>query len=242
MNVKIYTNKEKLAESLAEELYQLIVGLNKSTITIAISGGTTPYIIFEQWAKNYAVKMPWYSLHFFWIDERCVEPTNNESNYGNTKKILFDKISIPAQNIHRMRGENNPTSEAKRYASEIDSLVKFYNGIPQFDIILLGMGDDGHTASIFPPSMELLESEKSVEDTQNPYNMQNRITLTGKVINNAAAVYFVVTGKSKAQVIATIFGKKQGFESYPAAHIHPVNENLKWILDQDAASLLYLKN
>ncbi len=235
MNHKIYKTKEVLATSLAEELYQIIQKLKRNRITIAISGGTTPYILFEQWAKNYTEKMPWNHIHFFWVDERCVEPTSEESNFGNTKKTLFDKIAVPSHNIHQIMGENEPQQEAERYGHEIDTLVEVTNGLPRFDIILLGMGDDGHTASIFPPSMELLTSAKTVEATQNPYNRQNRITLTGSVINNAAWVYFLVTGKSKAPIVSTIFKKMQGFERFPAAHIKPVDGKLIWVMDKEAA-------
>jgi len=235
MNYRIYKTKEELVKSLAEELYQFINGLKKDKITLAISGGTTPYILFEQWAKYYSEKLPWNKLHFFWVDERCVPPTSEESNYGNTKKTLFDKISISAPNIHRIMGENPPKLEAGRYTEEIAATVEVAKGLPRFDIILLGMGDDGHTASIFPPHMELLTSAKAVETTQNPYNLQNRITLTGPVINNAAQVYFLVTGKSKAPVISAIFKKEKGFELFPAAHIKPMDGKLIWVLDEEAA-------
>ncbi|MFA6402939.1 MAG: 6-phosphogluconolactonase [Salinivirgaceae bacterium] len=235
MNHKIYKSKEELAASLAEELYQFINGLKKDKITLAISGGITPFILFEQWAKNYAEKMPWNHIHFFWVDERCVEPINDESNFGNTKKTLFDKIAIPSQNIHRIMGENQPQQETERYAQEIDTIVEVTNGLPHFDILLLGMGDDGHTASIFPPSMQLLTAGKTVATTQNPYSHQNRITLTGPVINNAAQVYFLVTGKSKAPIVSTIFKNEQGFEKFPAAHIKPVDGKLIWVMDEEAA-------
>jgi 6-phosphogluconolactonase len=238
MEYRINRTKEELASTLAEELYQLINGLKKDRVAIAISGGTTPYILFEQWAKHYAEKMPWNKLHFFWADERCVPPTSDESNYGNTKKTLFDKIVIPDQNIHRIMGENKPQQEAERYAKEIASFVEVRNGLPRFDIILLGMGDEGHTASIFPPSMELLTAATTVEATQNPYNRQNRITLTGPVINNATYVYFLVTGKSKTPVVSTIFKKENGFKQFPAAHINPSDGKLIWVLDEEAASRL----
>ncbi len=238
MTLKIYDNKELAAANLAEAVYQLIVSTKNQTITLAISGGTTPYLMFEYWATYYMHKLPWEKLHIFWVDERCVVPESPESNYGNTKKTLFDKVPIPKQNIHRMMGENEPELEAVRYAEELGRFVSLSNKLPQFDIILLGMGDDGHTASIFPPSLSLLKSSRWVEVTMNPYNKQPRITLTGHVLNQARHLYFLVTGQSKASVIKTIFEKLPGYDTYPAAHIQPVNGNLTWVLDTGAASLL----
>lgn len=238
MNHTILDTKEQAASYLAEALYQLFSSLNKKIITLAISGGTTPYILFEEWAKNYKDKIDWQKIHFFWVDERCVEPESPESNFGNTKTTLFDKVQIPLENIHRVRGEDDPQKEAERYAKEIEVWIPKVNGMPQFDVILLGMGDDGHTASIFPPFIELLNSERWVEATQNPYNRQNRITLTGKVINQAFYAYFLVTGKGKAPVVKQLFKRESEFEKYPAAHINLKSEHLTWILDQEAASEL----
>lgn len=238
MNYKLYKTKEEAAVNLAGELYQIIQGLDKEIITLAVSGGNTPYILFEQWANFYADRMDWQRLHFFWVDERCVAPDSPESNYGNTKNTLFDKVNLPEANIHRIRGEHNPEDEALRYAAEIGKHVPLVDGIPQFDILLLGMGDDGHTASIFPPSIALFDSEAWVAATINPYNQQNRITLTGALINKAAQIRFLVTGAGKAKVLRELFKREPGYINYPAARVQPVSGKLSWILDQEAAKLL----
>ena len=238
MNYKIFPDKNDAAIQLAEEIYDLVSNSNKEKITIAISGGTTPFILFDIWATQFAHKMDWHKLHFFWVDERCVPHTSDESNFGNTNKVLFEKVDIPLHNIYRVRGEDEPEYEAKRYAFEIEKHVKVVNGLPKFDIILLGMGDDGHTASIFPPQIHLLQSEQIVSLTQNPYNQQYRITLTGRVINNAARIYFLVTGKSKAEVVKHIFAKDSGYLNYPASHINPTHGELVWYFDEEAASSL----
>jgi 6-phosphogluconolactonase len=182
--------------------------------------------------------MDWQRLHFFWVDERCVAPDNPESNYGNTKKTLFDKVNLPEANIHRIRGEHNPEDEALRYAAEIGKHVPLVDGIPQFDILLLGMGDDGHTASIFPPSIALFNSHARVVATKNPYNGQNRITLTGLLINHAAQIRFLVTGAGKARVLYEVFSREPGFEKYPAALVQPTKGKLDWVLDKDAAQFI----
>ena len=238
MNYKIFSDKNDAAAQLAAEIYNLVASSTKKKINIAISGGTTPFILFDIWAIQYANKMDWEKLHFFWVDERCVPHTSDESNFGNTNKVLFEKVDIPLSNIYRVRGEDEPAYEAKRYASEIEKQVEIVNGLPQFDIILLGMGDDGHTASIFPPQIHLLQSEQIVSLAQNPYNQQYRITLTGRVINNAARIYFLVTGKSKAEVVKHIFTKTSGYLKYPASHIKPNTGELIWYLDEEAASSL----
>ena len=179
---KIFKNNNLVATALADDLYLLIqeIEKTKNKIFIAISGGTTPFLLFEILANNFKNKIDWKKIHFFWVDERCVEPTSVVSNYGNTKIALFDKIEIPKENIHRILGENEAELEAKRYSKEIEMNIE--NAI--FDIILLGMGDDGHTASIFPTQIELMNSLKIVEKSQNPYNFQNRITLSGTTINS----------------------------------------------------------
>jgi 6-phosphogluconolactonase len=238
MNYKIFETKEQVAVNLAQELFELFQRLDKEKINLAISGGTTPYILFDEWAKKYNNKINWQKLHFFWVDERCVAPDSSESNYGNTKKSLFDAIAIPAENVHRIRGEVNPQEEAQRYAKEIEQNLPKVQGIPQFDVVLLGMGDDGHTASIFPPSIELMHAEKFVEATQNPYSHQNRITLTGKVINQAFYTYFLVTGETKTQIVHEIFNKESGYEKYPATHIKPKSGKLCWVFDAEAAQKL----
>ncbi|MGE4290316.1 MAG: 6-phosphogluconolactonase [Salinivirgaceae bacterium] len=238
MNYLTCKTKEEAAVKLAEELYQIIQGLDKEIITLAVSGGNTPYILFEQWATFYADKMDWQRLHFFWVDERCVAPDSPESNYGNTKKTLFDRVNLPEANIHRIRGEEQPNPEAERYAAEIGGLVPLVDGIPQFDIMLLGMGDDGHTASIFPPSIALFDSNAWVAATKNPYNGQSRITLTGQLINHATQIRFLVTGSGKAKVLGQLFNREPGYQDYPASRVQPVNGKLSWILDQEAALLL----
>lgn len=232
MEYKIFNNNDLVAKALAEDLFLMIqeIEKTKNKINIAISGGTTPFLLFEIFAKDYKTKINWKNIHFFWVDERCVEPTSVVSNFGNTKKALFDKIDIPFENIHRILGENDAEIEAKRYSKEIETKVE--NAI--FDIILLGMGDDGHTASIFPPQIELMNSDKIVEKSQNPYNYQDRVTLSGTTINKAKNIIFLVTGANKAKVLKEIFEKSNEYLKYPASRIMPTNGKLIWYFDKSA--------
>ena len=233
----------QLAQSFALEFKNLCdaVIIDKGRINLAISGGNTPKLLFEVLATEYKNKINWERIFFYWVDERCVSPESIESNYGMTRKILFEKINIPYRNIHRIHGENDPASEAVRYSDLIKNNLKNENGFPKFDLILLGMGDDGHTASIFPDRLDLLKSEDVCAVAVHPESKQKRITLTGKTINNADKIYFLVTGKGKAEVIFEILEKKHNYLKYPSSYIHPNKYYPVWFLDREAASLLSLK-
>lgn len=238
INYQLYNSKEETALALAKTLAEKLQNSKDQKVNIALSGGSTPFIMFDALETNFGDSINWDNIHFFWVDERCVEPTSNESNYGNTKKTLFDKIDIPEENIHRVLGEEDPAKEALRYSKEIDDHVSMKNSLPQFDIILLGMGDDGHTASIFPPEIELLKAKENAVVGKNPYSGQLRITLTGTIINNAAQIIFLVTGASKAPILEQIVNKKNDYLKFPAAHISTLMEQTEWYLDKDAAPFL----
>lgn len=232
--INIYRDKHELAIAFCEELLKL--RKNQEQFNIALSGGSTPKIIFEELSKNYKDKFDWNEIHFYWGDERCVPPDDTESNYGMTKKYLLDHINIPRENIHRIKGENDPVIEAERYSDEIKILVNSKNGLPNFDLVMLGLGEDGHTASIFPDQMNLLHSEKICEVATHPSTGQKRITLTGKVINNSRAVTFLVTGERKSETLNKVLKEKD--ESLPATYIQPFNGSLKYFVDESAARLL----
>lgn len=232
--INIYRDKHELAIAFCEELLKL--RKNQEQFNIALSGGSTPKIIFEELSKNYKDKFDWNEIHFYWGDERCVPPDDTESNYGMTKKYLLDHINIPRENIHRIKGENDPVIEAERYSDEIKILVNSKNGLPNFDLVMLGLGEDGHTASIFPNQINLLHSEKICEVATHPSTGQKRITLTGKVINNSRAVTFLVTGERKSETLNKVLKEKD--ESLPATYIQPFNGSLKYFVDESAARLL----
>lgn len=205
----------------------------KTHFTVALSGGSTPKILFRHLAEHYRERIPWERVHFFWGDERCVPPGDPESNFKMTDEALFQHISIPPENIHRIRGEAEPHAEAERYAADIQQFVPTENGWPAFDLVLLGIGGDGHTASIFPDQMELLDAETICAVATHPESGQRRITLTGHVINNARKVAFLVTGGSKRQVVREIRERAGAWESYPASHVQAAGE-LFWFLDEGA--------
>jgi 6-phosphogluconolactonase len=238
--IKKFKTLLEVAENLAARIFSVVEGKSsKSDNTfIAISGGNTPKALFSVLAEEYNDRLNWEKIHFFWVDERCVPPEDQESNYGMTKKFLFDKIEIPDENIHRIKGENIPEKEAGRYSAEIDEYIKYKSKLPNFDLIILGIGTDGHTASIFPNQIKLLNSEDVCAVGLHPQSGQKRVTLTGRVINNADNVFFMITGEDKAKVVSDIIKKSKGFEKYPAAHVDPLHGKYEWYTDSSALSLL----
>jgi len=226
--LNIYKDNKAVAEAFATYLESEI---NKSDqFHIALSGGSTPKILFTHLATNYKDKIDWKKIHFYWGDERCVPPSDSDSNYGMTNERLLKHIDIPDSNIHRVFGENDPSEEAIRYSKEMEANLVIENKIPLFDLVILGMGGDGHTASIFTHQMELITADKTCEVATHPDSGQKRITITGNVINAAKQIHFLVTGASKEAVVKEIFSKTGNYNSYPASHI----KNAKWWLDEAA--------
>lgn len=233
INQHIYKNGQELAAHFADFFLQQTK--DKAVFHVALSGGSTPKILFDLLAKEYADRFEWSKIHFWWGDERCVPPTDEESNFKMTKELLIDKISMPSENIHRVLGENDPVKEALRYAEEIQATIPTKNDLPRFDLMILGMGPDGHTASIFPHQIELLHAKPICAVATHPESGQKRVTLTGATINNAAEIAFLVTGSNKKEKIHEIFNEEKDYKQYPAAHIQASDGNLSWYLDEAAA-------
>ncbi len=233
--IQISESVEKLSEQFAQLLIDKI-NKSKNNFNIALSGGTTPKNIFEYLAAHHQNTIGWHKVKFFWGDERCVPPTDSESNYKMAYESLLSRLQIPASNIFRIRGENDPQYEATEYSEIVKKQLPQINNIPKFDLIMLGLGEDGHTASIFPNQKNLLDSDKIYATAVHPETGQKRITLTGKVINNASTIVFIVTGNNKAKVVDEIINQKDNYKNYPASFIQPHNGELYWLLDKSAAS------
>lgn len=234
--VKIYTSPKKVYKALAKEIYNLTLSSKQPRFDIVLSGGNSPIELFKRVNKKYADIISWERIHFWWGDERCVSPESEYSNFKSANEYLLSKIDIPRENIHRIKGENNPEDEAIRYATEIERNVIYRGENPVFDLVILGLGEDGHTASIFPDQLELFEEERICMVSQHPITGQNRITITGKVLNNANRIYFLVTGASKAQRISEIMNDDEAAKLLPAYYISPENGSLIWFIDEPAAS------
>jgi 6-phosphogluconolactonase len=234
---KIFPGPFNLAEGVAIEMISAIrkAELNKKTFTLVLSGGNTPYFLFSVLTDQFSSSVNWDPVHIFWGDERCVHPAHAESNYGMALHNLIEKIDIPDENIHRIRGEDNPKQETIRYSKEILEFTKSRNGLPHFDLILLGLGEDGHIASIFPDRIDLFTSDKICEVTRHPDTLQKRITLTGPVINNADSIFFMAAGVKKSKILSDIFNNNKS-NHYPASMVVPPKGLIEWFIDEDAAS------
>jgi len=237
--IKIYKTPDLLAEAFADLIAKEIK--KKGEYYISLSGGLTPKIIFQALAEKYSDRIDWSGVHFFWGDERCVPPDSNESNYKMAKDTLLDKIDIPSINIHRIKGEAEPAEEAERYSAEILNNLPEKNGLPKFDFIMLGLGEDGHTASIFPDRLDLFETHKICEVVIQPETKQYRITIAGNIINNSGKTAFLITGKNKSEIVGSIFSESPVKNSFPAAHVELTHGILLWFLDEESSSELRLK-
>jgi 6-phosphogluconolactonase len=233
MKLKVYQNKTKVAKEFSKFLIEK--SSNIEAFHIALSGGSTPKIVFDVLAEEFSKDVDWSTIHLYWGDERCVAPDDEESNYRMTVEHLISKVDIPAENIHRIKGENDPKLEAKRYGDLLEKELPKELGLPQFDMVILGMGDDGHTASIFPHEIKLWLSPDNCEVAIHPESGQRRVSLTGRVINNAKTVAFLVTGDSKAEKVRIIIDREEGYLKYPASHVSPKTKDLIWFLDAAAA-------
>ena len=203
--------------------------------SIALSGGSTPREVYSYLATLKDKPLDWQKVRLFWGDERCVGPDSPESNYRMVKESLLDHIDITDSNVVRIKGEKDPSSEAARYAETVKFLLPHENNTPRFDLVMLGLGEDGHTASIFPEHIRFFQTNELFVATRNPYNGQQRITATGKLINQAKTVVFIVAGSSKAKIAANVIENKARAKKYPASLVHPVSGKLIWLLDEEAA-------
>ena len=237
-DLHIFKSPEELANQFANLMMSWVENCSENDFHLAISGGKTPDLLFSVLASKYEDSSAWQKVHFWWVDERMVPPTHPESNFGVAQKLLFSHITIPEANIHRIKGENIPETEALSYSAQIQENVPQKNEWPVFDLILLGMGDDGHTASIFPDQMHLLESEHICEVATQPQSGQKRVTLTGAAICNALKVCFLVTGSNKAERLSEIWDNPAKANLLPAAQIKSGNGHLEWYIDELAAQLI----
>jgi 6-phosphogluconolactonase len=153
-----------------------------------------------------------------------------------THENLFKHLNIHELNFCRINGENDPEEEAKRYSGKVKSMLPNINNIPQFDLIMLGLGEDGHTASIFPHNIELFNSDQLFAASEHPVSKQIRITATGKIINQAKEICFLVTGPGKAEKVAQVIQKQAGWETLPASLVNPFDGQVIWLLDEPAAA------
>ena len=237
--LQIYPDAASLAIAAAER----IIGLAGAAMndhggfSIALSGGSTPKTLYELMAtRDYAERINWSQVHVFWGDERCVPPDNVESCYRMARESLLDFVPIPPNNIRRIQGEIPPEEAAAKYERVLHYV--FGDQSPRMDVILLGMGDDGHTASLFPGTKALQEEKRWVIENYVEAKQMWRVTLTKTAINAATNVIFLVSGKGKAERLQRVLQGEYAPNLIPSQLIKPENGNLLWMVDQAAAALL----
>lgn len=234
--LQTYPSVDSVAEAFVNHLIQSIPRADEPDLHVCLSGGSTPKRMFEILARDHR-DQNWSNVHFYWGDERCVAPDDSESNFGVARDLFLVPCGVPEKNIHRVIGEIEPAQAARQYEAKLKEHVPMVNDVPQFDLMILGMGDDGHTASIFPHQMELIESERICEVATHPQSQQNRVTITGKVIRGAKQICFLVTGAAKAEVLSQILEQADNARRFPTSHFCFAG-NVVFFLDQAAASNL----
>ena len=235
--LEVYPKIDDLIHAAAERITDILEKTLQvhNAATLVLTGGKTPRPVYKLLGSPpYFERIDWQRVHFFWGDERCVPPENPESNFGMAWNALISKLSAPSDHIHRMKGEMEDTdSAASSYEREIKSIFP-ESEIPSFDLVLLGMGADGHVASLFPCTR--WDEAKLVVANHMPQTGARRISMTPRVLNEARAVIFMVAGAEKSKALAEVLGNTASH--LPASRIHPMKGSLTWMVDDSAASLI----
>lgn len=243
--IRVLTTPQELFAAAAEEIVRIAneAVSEHGRFTIALSGGSTPKSLYNLLATNARSTLPWEKMFFFWGDERHVPPTDPESNYCMANEAMLSKIPVPASRVFRFAGENpDATAAAEAYEKTVRKFFQLApDEIPRFDLILLGMGPDGHTASLFPGTAALQERTRLAVANWVEKMKTTRLTLTLPVLNAAHYVAFLVSGTDKATVLHAVIEENVPGEQYPAKLVQPKDGRLIWFLDRAAASTLSSK-
>lgn len=238
-DILVFSDANALIEAGAEKFFQIALESIKryGRFSVALSGGNTPRPLFAALGSaEFYSRLAWENVHLFWGDERHVPPEHPDSNYRMIKDVLLSRIAIPQENIHRVPAELDIHAAAEQYEERLRS---FFEGeMPRFDLVLLGMGEDGHTASLFPQSSGLDEEERWFIANYAPARKSWRLTLTKTAINAARHIMVLVSGASKAQILADVlYGEKEP-DLKPIQSISPENGEMIWMVDCEAAGRL----
>ena len=238
--VRIFQDSESMSREAAtlfiEQSAQSIRKLDR--FLVSLSGGSTPEHLFELLATDYVGRVDLVNIHLFWDDERCVPVEDAESSYGQAYRIWLSKVAIPQTNIHRINGELKPAEAAKEYATVLGQFAAPLLPWPRFDLVFLGLGEDGHTASLFAGS-PLDISQPTLAVTAHYENRPaERVTLTPQVFNTAQMIVFMAAGKNKAEIVKLILDGNYDPGNLPAQRISPKDGKVIWLLDDLAASLI----
>jgi 6-phosphogluconolactonase len=236
--IRIFRDLEELSRAAAE-LFVEQAGTSiaeRNQFLAALNGGSTPNRLFQLLATAYREKVEWNKVHVFWGDERCVPPDDPGSSYGQAREILLSHVPIPDSNIHRIKGELEPAAASADYSRVLKGFATPPLNWPRFDLVYLGMGEDGHTASLFPGSPVDLSEPTMPVTAEYQDRPANRVTLTPVVFNSARLTVFMAAGEKKARTFAEVLSDRYNPELYPAQRIRPDHGRLIWLVDESAAS------
>lgn len=237
-DLRISPDGPAVARAFADHIVERLAAKKFGPLFLSLSGGSTPKLLFKLLVAEYKDKIDWSRLHFFWGDERCVPHNDSESNFGVVKNLLFNHVPVVWSQIHAVDTTRTPEEAARAYGELMMKILPSNSdGLPVIDINMLGMGGDGHTASIFPSNMdELLADKRICAVATHPESGQKRVTMTGPVLNASDEIAFLITGNGKTQRVAQIVNREHGAELFPTAHIQPTSGKLIWFLDEAAAA------
>ena len=243
--IHVAASTQEVSRLAAEQFVLLAVKAvrDQGLFTVALAGGSTPRSLYDLLANDkepYRAQLSWERMHFFWGDERHVPPDHADSNYRMASEAMLARVPVPLENVHRINSENTDAAKAAdEYEQTLREFFRLGEGqLPRFDLTLLGMGLDGHIASVFPGSDVINEKNRLVAALWVEKFKSYRITLTPPVLNNAAIVMFLVSGREKAKVLQEVLEGEHQPERFPAQLIRPNKGKLLWLVDQEAAYIL----
>jgi 6-phosphogluconolactonase len=239
-DIRIYHDSEQLTRAAALQFVDLARQAieARGRFSVALSGGSTPKALYTLLASDeFAPRVEWPLVHVFWGDERCVPQDHEDSSYRMARETLLSHVPLPPQNVYRIRGELQPQQAAAEYEQALRGFFSMATW-PCFDLVWLGMGEDGHTASLFPHTNALNEQKRWVVENYVASKQTWRVTLSAPAINAAANVVFLVTGAGKAERLRQVVKDAYQPQELPAQMIRPVNGQLVWMVDSEAASRL----
>jgi 6-phosphogluconolactonase len=244
--IRQLADTNELFHAAAEEVCRIAQMSIETTgrFSLVLSGGSTPRGLYALLSEHpYRSQVEWKRVEFFWGDERAVPPGHQASNFRMARETMLDKLDIPAERVHRIEAERPDIDQvAREYESEIERVLGRVPGVgrrpPHFNLFLLGMGEDGHTAALFPKTAAVLERERWVMAQEVPRAPRERVTMTPPLINAAHFIIFLVSGPTKADVLAQVLQGPRDPLSYPAQLIHPLTGEVTWFVDRAASASL----
>ena len=244
-DLEVFANAQELSDAVANRFVNGAIAAieSRGEFIVALSGGSTPRPVYASLASEpFVSRLDWSRIKFVWCDERCVPPDHESSNFRMVRESLLDHVDVADSNVHRMRGEDDPKEAARNYEQVLRTIMRTPSGPPRtvpgkrFDLVLLGLGSDGHTASLFPRAASLEAGDRWVAAEYVHAVSMWRLTLTATLINSAAHVAFMVSGSTKAGIVQQVLERPTRSPQLPAQLINPTDGHLHWMIDLQAAA------